>query len=74
MTLQGEDAAVDTRRLFEIALAEGVAFIPGTALSPSQQFADAFRLCFASTSPERTREGVARLTRALDLALDEAAA
>lgn len=74
VTLQGEDAAIDTRRLFEIALAEGVAFIPGTALSPSQQFSDAFRLCFASTSPDRTREGVIRLARALDLARAESGA
>jgi len=71
VTLQGEDAAIDTRSLFEIALAEGVAFIPGTALSPSQRFADAFRLCFASTTPERTEEGIVRLARALDLARAE---
>lgn len=72
-TLLGEDAQVVTSpRLFEIALREGVAFIPGTALSPSGRFADAFRLCFASTSPERTEVGVARLARALDLARAEA--
>ena len=29
------DRAVDTQRLFEIALAEGVAFIPGNAFSPA---------------------------------------
>ena len=74
VTLQGEDAGIDSRRLFEIALAEGVAFIPGPALSPSQQFADAFRLCFASTTPERTEEGVQRLARALDVARREAGA
>ncbi|WP_168581831.1 aminotransferase-like domain-containing protein [Gephyromycinifex aptenodytis] len=73
VTLQGPDAAVSSQRLFEIALAEGVAFIPGPALSPSKQFGDAFRLCFASTTPERTREGVARLTRALDRARAELA-
>lgn len=71
VTLVGEDAAVSSQRLFEIALAEGVAFIPGPALSPSKQFDDAFRLCFASTTPERTREGVTRLTRALDRAREE---
>ncbi|OYO07224.1 2-aminoadipate transaminase [Propionibacteriaceae bacterium ES.041] len=66
VTLQGADAATDVRRLFDAALAEGVAFIPGTALSPSERFTDAFRLCFASESPERIDEGVRRLTRALD--------
>lgn len=68
LTLQGEDATVDTRRLFEIALAEGVAFIPGPVLSPSGRFRDALRLCFASTSPARTRVGLQRLAHALDLA------
>jgi 2-aminoadipate transaminase len=71
VTLQGDDAAVATPRLFEIALAEGVAFIPGPALSPSGRFQDAFRLCFASTSPERTEVGVRRLARALDIARAE---
>ncbi|MFF0944531.1 PLP-dependent aminotransferase family protein [Kocuria sp. CPCC 205300] len=73
VTLQGEDALVATPRLFELALAEGVAFIPGPALSPSGRFPDAFRLCFASTSPERTEVGVQRLARALDLAREEPA-
>jgi 2-aminoadipate transaminase len=57
---------VNTHDLFEVALAEGVAFIPGTAFSPSGRFTDALRLCFASTTPERTREGIARLRRAVD--------
>jgi 2-aminoadipate transaminase len=57
---------VDTAELFEIALAEGVAFIPGPAFSPSGRFTDAFRLCFASTPPDRIHEGVARLRRAAD--------
>lgn len=61
------DRAVDTERLFEIALAEGVAFIPGNAFSPAGSFPDALRLCFASTSPERIAEGVARLRRAVDV-------
>ena len=60
------DHDVDTEALFEIALAEGVAFIPGNAFSPSKRFPDALRLCFASSTPERIREGVARLRRAVD--------
>ena len=54
---------------FDIALAEGVAFIPGPALSPTGRFTDAFRLCFASTTPERAEEGIIRLRRAIDLEL-----
>lgn len=72
VTLQGEDASTSTTALFETALAEGVAFIPGTALSPSGRFDDALRLCFASSTPERIEEGVRRLTRALDAARSDA--
>ncbi|MDX2973468.1 aminotransferase-like domain-containing protein [Kribbella solani] len=55
---------VDTEKLFEVALAEGVAFIPGPAFSPTGRFTDAFRLCFASTPPDRIHEGITRLRRA----------
>lgn len=60
----GDD--VDTSELFDVALAEGVAFIPGRALSASGAFGNALRLCFASTGPERTMEGIARLARAVE--------
>ncbi|WP_207837378.1 aminotransferase-like domain-containing protein [Williamsia soli] len=69
VTLQGKYAELDTRELFEIALAQGVAFIPGPALSPGGHFRNALRLCFASSTPERIDEGVRRLKSALDLAL-----
>jgi 2-aminoadipate transaminase len=72
LTLQGEDARISTRKLFETALAEGVAFIPGPALSPGGRFDDALRLCFASTSPERAEEGIIRLRRAMDRELANA--
>jgi 2-aminoadipate transaminase len=71
VTLVGDDAAVDTRRLFEIALAHGVAFIPGPALSANGLFGDAMRLCFASSTPERIDVGVQRLAGALDAARAE---
>jgi 2-aminoadipate transaminase len=60
------DPAVDTQKLFEVALAEGVAFIPGPPFSASGRFGDALRLCFASTTPDRIEEGVRRLAAALD--------
>jgi 2-aminoadipate transaminase len=62
--------AIDTQTLFEVALAEGVAFIPGKAFSPSGRFSNALRVCFASTTPERTVVGVQRLRRAIDLVAD----
>ncbi|MBG0738225.1 PLP-dependent aminotransferase family protein [Paeniglutamicibacter antarcticus] len=66
LTLQGADAQTSTRRLFETALAEGVAFIPGPALSAGGKFDDALRLCFASTTIDRAEEGIQRLARAMD--------
>jgi 2-aminoadipate transaminase len=60
------DNGVDATELFEPALAQGVAFIPGSAFSPSGRFTDALRLCFASTPPDRIREGVARLRQVVD--------
>ena len=57
---------VDATALFEPALAEGVAFIPGTAFSPSGRFGNALRLCFASTPPDRIHEGISRRLRAVD--------
>jgi 2-aminoadipate transaminase len=59
-------AHVDTRELFPVALREGVAYIPGPAFSPSGRYSNQLRLCFASTGPERIREGVRRLRRAVD--------
>ncbi|MDN5765367.1 MAG: PLP-dependent aminotransferase family protein [Humibacillus sp.] len=74
VTLTGGNAAISSPELFEIALAEGVAIIPGTALSPSGAFEDAFRVCFASVRPDRIRVGVQRLARAIEKARAAAAA
>lgn len=57
---------VDTQRLFEVALARGVAIIPGNAFSPQGRFPHSLRLCFASCTPERIADGVARLRAAVD--------
>jgi 2-aminoadipate transaminase len=56
----------DAQRLSEVALAEGVAFIPGPAFSVSGAYPNALRLCFSFTDEARTREGVTRLRRAYD--------
>lgn len=57
---------IDTEQLFPLAVAEGVAFIPGNAFSLDGEFGNALRLCFASTDPERTHTGIQRLRRAID--------
>lgn len=60
------DGEIDTQALFETALAAGVAYIPGPAFSAERNFHDALRLCFATSTPDRIAEGVARLKRAVD--------
>lgn len=67
-TFQGDLAYQDTQELFPIALAEGVAYIPGAAFTIDNSKNNALRLCFATSSPERIREGVNRLWRSVQLA------
>jgi 2-aminoadipate transaminase len=63
---------VDTEALFAVALAEGVAFIPGCAFSVSRRFGNALRLAFSACSGERTDLGIRRLRTAVDRHLAEA--
>ncbi len=60
------DPRIDTQALFATALSEGVAYIPGPAFSVNDNFHDALRLCFATSTPERIDVGVARLKNAID--------
>jgi 2-aminoadipate transaminase len=57
--------AIDTSKLFEVAVAHGVALIPGRAFSVSGSFGNALRLCCASQTPERIEVGHARLATVL---------
>jgi 2-aminoadipate transaminase len=59
------DEHVDTSKLFELGVRNGVAFIPGRAFSVTGQFGNALRLCFASQTPERTETGISRLAETL---------
>ena len=56
---------IDCHRLFEAALKENVAFVPGDSFYPSNGHADEarrhFRLNFSNASPEQIREGIRRL-------------
>lgn len=71
LTLGGPFAGVDTEELFPTALQHGVAYIPGPAFVHSATFRDALRVCFATSTPERIEEGVARLRGAVDAHLRE---
>ncbi|MFP3459721.1 PLP-dependent aminotransferase family protein [Arthrobacter globiformis] len=56
---------VDTSKLFDAAVRNGVAFIPGRAFSVTGGFGNALRLCFASQTPERSELGISRLADTL---------
>ncbi|MGH2379295.1 MAG: PLP-dependent aminotransferase family protein, partial [Candidatus Limnocylindria bacterium] len=55
-----------TRQLLDLALEEGVAFVPGDVFSASGQFANCLRFSYSSPTPDRIDEGVRRLRRAYD--------
>lgn len=66
VTLTGRYAEVDTEAMFERALKNGVAYIPGPAFSANRRFRNQLRICFATSTPERIREGIERLHRTLE--------
>lgn len=68
-TLQGDAAELDTEELFPRALGDGVAYIPGPAFTSDGTMRNALRLCFATSSPERIEDGVARLAGAVEAEL-----
>lgn len=64
--LTGEDGKVADGKLFaQKAIEQGVAFVPGAPFYCSQPDTATLRLSFATADPDKIREGVARLGRAL---------
>ena len=57
---------VDASRLLDVALEEGVAFVPGRAFTIERDHSGAFRFSISGPTLERIDEGVARLRRAFD--------
>ncbi|MEX2046726.1 MAG: PLP-dependent aminotransferase family protein [Chloroflexota bacterium] len=55
---------VRARGLLDLALEEGVAFVPGDVFSASGQFASCLRFSYSSPTPDRIDEGVRRLRSA----------
>lgn len=66
LTFTGELADIDTKRLFPVALAGGVAYIAGTDLSLRLRYDNQLRMSYATSSPERIKQGVERLSRAIE--------
>jgi 2-aminoadipate transaminase len=57
---------VNARALLDVALEEGVAFVPGDAFAIDADHANALRFSVSAPSPDRIDEGVRRLRRAFD--------
>lgn len=52
---------VDSMQLLEAALAQNVAFVPGAPFYANTPETNTFRLSFVTVSPQRIREGIAKL-------------
>ena len=57
---------VDASRLLDVALEEGVAFVPGRAFTVERDQTSALRFSISAPTPDRIDEGVRRLRRAFD--------
>lgn len=60
------EPGIDTQALLSLAVAQGMAFVPGRAFAVSTEHSRSLRLSFATGTPAELEEGVARLAAALD--------
>lgn len=70
--LRAKDPGIDTDVLYEYALKENVAFVPGSVFDPFGRDRSAMRVNFTRGAPEVIREGVRRLAAAMRIYLDAA--
>jgi 2-aminoadipate transaminase len=61
---------VDVSELLNVALREGVAFVPGKVFYPDGDSPNTIRLTFATAGPEKIEEGIRRLGQALERVVD----
>jgi 2-aminoadipate transaminase len=59
-------SGTDATRLLDVAMDEGVSFVPGSVFSAHDRHRDALRLCFTGVRAEQIATGVERLRAALD--------
>ena len=59
------DRSIDAAELLPLAVAEGMAFVPGSAFAVNADHRSSLRLSFATGTAEELNEGVARLAAAL---------
>lgn len=60
----------DAMELFDLAIKEKVAFVPGSPFYADGQGKNTFRLNFSNASPDRIEEGVARIGRCIKRLLE----
>ncbi len=65
MFLWARATGVDTTDLLQISAKENVVFVPGVSFYPHCDVTDGMRLNFSNASPEKIREGIGRLAKAI---------
>jgi 2-aminoadipate transaminase len=60
---------IESMKLLEQALAQNVAFVPGSPFYANEPELNTFRLSFVTVPPERIREGIAKLGKLIAAAL-----
>ncbi len=65
MFLWARATGVDTTDLLQVSAAENVVFVPGVSFYPHCDVTDGMRLNFSNASPEKIREGIGRLAKAV---------
>jgi 2-aminoadipate transaminase len=65
MFLWARAPGVDTTDLLQISAKDGVVFVPGVSFYPHCDVTDGMRLNFSNASPEKIREGIGRLAKAV---------
>jgi 2-aminoadipate transaminase len=60
---------IDAAEILHAAIAENVAFVPGTAFFPDGSGGNTFRLNFSNATPQKIKEGIRRLGGVLHQAL-----
>lgn len=63
--MRAKDPRIDTNELYQVALEEKVAFVPGSVFDPEGRDHSAMRVNFTRSTPEVIAEGVVRLERAI---------
>jgi 2-aminoadipate transaminase len=62
--------AIDCTRLFQAAVEQNVAFVPGDPFYPNGDIGAHMRLNFSNAAPDQIREGIRRLAGAVERELD----